>query len=58
MSLDSHLNALKTKHSELDRVIEENERYPASDEIKIKDLKKQKLKLKQEIEKAQLELSN
>lgn len=57
MSLLSHLDALKAKHTELDRRIEEQARYPASDEMKIKDLKKQKLQIKEEIERAELELS-
>ncbi|MCY4151418.1 MAG: DUF465 domain-containing protein [Aestuariivita sp.] len=50
MSLNSHLMELKRKHQLLDQQVEEAQRSPGSDGLQIAKLKKQKLKLKEEIE--------
>ncbi len=52
MSLESHLQQLKRKHEALDARIATEQRRPGSDDIEVKTLKKQKLKLKEQIEKA------
>jgi hypothetical protein len=44
------LNALKAKHAELDALIEQENSYPRPDDTKIHEYKKQKLKVKEEIE--------
>ncbi|MEO0387143.1 MAG: DUF465 domain-containing protein [Pseudomonadota bacterium] len=49
MSLSSHLAELQKKHRILERKIEEEERHPASDDLDITDLKRQKLHLKDQI---------
>ncbi|MBC6437064.1 MAG: DUF465 domain-containing protein [Rhodobacteraceae bacterium] len=49
MSLDAHLQELRKKHEILSRKIEEAQRSPSTDELAIRDLKKQKLRLKEEI---------
>jgi hypothetical protein len=49
MSLGSHLTELRKKHQALSDVIESEQRYPASDDLSIKQLKLRKLQLKQEI---------
>ncbi len=50
MSLSSHLSELKKKHQLLDTQVEEAQRSPSIDGLQIAALKKQKLKLKEEIE--------
>ncbi len=50
MSLTSHLQELKRKHQNLSDAVEHAQRAPGSDDLQIADMKKQKLKLKEEIE--------
>lgn len=49
MSLTSHLQELRRKHEALSLEVEEAQRHPGADALHIADLKKQKLKLKEEI---------
>ena len=49
MNASSHLNELKRKHQELDEQIEEVERSPGTDSLRITALKRAKLKIKDEI---------
>jgi len=50
MSLSSHVEELKKKHQTLSLQVEEAQRAPGSNDLEIATLKKQKLKLKEEIE--------
>ena len=50
MSLNSHLLELKKKHQHLSDVVDEAQRAPGVDGLRIADLKKQKLRIKEEIE--------
>ncbi|MEL7301026.1 MAG: DUF465 domain-containing protein [Pseudomonadota bacterium] len=50
MSLNSHLAELKRKHATLAEAVETAQRAPGIDTLEVKKLKKQKLRLKQEIE--------
>lgn len=50
MSLSSHLTELKKKHQHLSHEVEEEQRAPGVDALHLAALKKQKLKLKEEIE--------
>lgn len=50
MSLSSHLEELKRKHQDLSDRVEAAQRAPGSSDLEISDLKKQKLRLKEEIE--------
>jgi hypothetical protein len=50
MALDAHLVELSEKHRALDRKIEEELARPTADDLVIADLKRQKLRLKDEIE--------
>lgn len=50
MSLSSHLLELKKKHQHLSLEVEEAQRSPGVDGLQLAALKKQKLKLKEEIE--------
>lgn len=49
MSLDSHLTELKKKHAHLSARVEEAQRTPGIDDLALRDLKKEKLRLKEEI---------
>ena len=50
MALESRIRELGVRHQTLDRAIQEEVARPASDELKLKELKRRKLKLKEEIE--------
>ena len=49
MSLSSHLVELRKKHAMLEQKIEEERRNPASSDLRIAEMKRQKLRLKDEI---------
>lgn len=49
MSLSSHLEQLKKKHQTLSEKVEAAQRAPGSDDLHIAELKKEKLRLKEEI---------
>ena len=50
MSLSSHLVELKKKHETLSNEVEVAQRAPSTDGLHIAEMKRQKLKLKEEIE--------
>ncbi len=50
MALEARLRELDSRHRKLDRTIEREMTHPASDDIRIAELKRQKLRLKEEIE--------
>jgi hypothetical protein len=50
MSLNSHLAALREKHAHLSEKVDMIQRSPGSSDLEIASLKKQKLRLKEEIE--------
>jgi len=50
MSLSSHLQELRKKHEQLSVEVEEAQRSLSIDDLQITSLKKQKLKIKEEIE--------
>lgn len=50
MSVSAHLTELKKKHANLSIEVEEAQRSPGIDDLHISQLKKQKLKIKEEIE--------
>lgn len=49
MTIASHVQELRRKHENLSAMVEKAQRSPASDHLIIADLKKQKLRLKEEI---------
>ncbi|MDP4033218.1 MAG: DUF465 domain-containing protein [Pseudorhodobacter sp.] len=49
MTIASHLQELRRKHEVLSETVEKAQRNPATDALKIAEMKKQKLKLKEEI---------
>jgi hypothetical protein len=50
MSIDSHLNELMRRHQAIEEAILAEESHPAADDIKVHELKRKKLHLKDEIE--------
>jgi len=49
MSLESRVSTLRSKHSDIDRVLDHEQHRPAPDVQMIKKLKLEKLRLKEEI---------
>jgi hypothetical protein len=49
MTVASHLQELRRKHENLSDIVEQAQRSPATDDLKIAELEKQKLRLKEEI---------
>ncbi|MEL6288693.1 MAG: YdcH family protein [Pseudomonadota bacterium] len=49
MGSSAHANALSTKHRTLEVEIEEELAKPAGDDLRVQQLKRQKLKIKDEI---------
>ncbi len=50
MTISAHVQELRKKHAALSSQVEEEVRRPGSDDLHIAELKKQKLRLKEEIE--------
>ena len=49
MSVNAHVEQLKKKHESLSEAVEAAQRAPGIDDLAIADLKKQKLRIKEEI---------
>jgi uncharacterized protein len=49
MNLESHLDALTQKHNSLEHFIEEERLRPNPDNLKLSELKRQKLRIKEEM---------
>jgi hypothetical protein len=50
MSLKGRISELSTKHRQLDQKISETQKHPSVDPLELKDLKRQKLKLKEQLQ--------
>ncbi|HEY8573761.1 YdcH family protein [Phenylobacterium sp.] len=50
MALDARIRELGSRHQSLEQAIQEELRHPGHDDIKLKELKRQKLKLKEQLE--------
>jgi len=55
MSIQSHLTELERKHEALEREIEAERTHPSSDSLRLVELKRRKLSLKDEITRLQEE---
>lgn len=49
MTIATHLQELRRKHEHLSELVEKEQRSPGSNDLRIAELKKQKLKLKEEM---------
>lgn len=50
MTIEAHIRELDARHSKLDNMIETESKRPSSDTLQIASLKKEKLRLKEQIE--------
>lgn len=50
MALEARIRELGSRHRSLENAIQDELRRPAADDIRVKELKRQKLKLKEEME--------
>jgi len=50
MTIDARIRELGSRHQNLERAIEEELRHPSTDSLRVKELKLQKLRLKEQIE--------
>lgn len=50
MAVEARIRELGTRHQSLDKAIHDEMTRPAANDAKLKDLKRQKLKLKEQIE--------
>ena len=50
MAVEARIRELGSRHQLLDKAIEDEHKAPSSDSLRVHDLKRQKLKLKEEIE--------
>ncbi|MDG2520954.1 DUF465 domain-containing protein [Caulobacter segnis] len=50
MAIESRIRELGVRHQTLDRTIEDEMRRPVFDEVRLRALKRQKLRLKEQIE--------
>ena len=51
MSLLAHIEELREKHQSIQRQIEDEMNHPLADSLKVSELKRRKLRLKEKIEK-------
>lgn len=49
MAMEAHLETLNTRHQELEAAITSELKHPSHDDIKVHELKRLKLKIKDEI---------
>ena len=54
MSLQAHLSELERRHEALEKEISREKIHPSSSELKLAELKRKKLQLKDEIERLRL----
>ena len=49
MALNAHLETLRRKHREMSEAVESAQRSPGSDDLQVATMKKEKMRLKDEI---------
>ncbi len=50
MAIEARIRELDSRHQSLERLIEEEMTHPGSDDLRVGELKRQKLRLKEEME--------
>jgi len=50
MAVDAHIRELGNRHQSLERAIQDEMSRPAADDIRLKEMKRQKLRLKEQME--------
>lgn len=56
MAVEARIRELGSRHQTLEQAIQDEQRRPAADELRLKELKRQKLKLKEEMESLRAQL--
>ena len=57
MTVAEHVNALRAKHATLKQAVEEENQRPHPDDLHIAELKREKLRIKDEIARLEAELA-
>ena len=50
MAIEARIRELDARHQSLESLIEEEMSHPSSDDLRVRELKRQKLRLKEEVE--------
>ncbi len=50
MAIEARIRELDARHQSLERLIEEEMSHPSADDIRVRELKRQKLRLKEQME--------
>ena len=50
MAIEARIRELDARHESLERLIEEEMSHPSADDLRVRELKRQKLRLKEEME--------
>ncbi|MDB5429714.1 MAG: hypothetical protein JWP35_830 [Caulobacter sp.] len=50
MAIEARIRELGSRHQNIDRAIQDEMKHPASDDLRVAELKRKKLKLKEQIE--------
>ena len=58
MNVSPHLDSLRSKHAALETRIQDEQRRPGADNIQLSSLKRQKLQLKEEIERLSTDVAH
>jgi len=58
MAIEARIRELGARHQTLERAIHDELTRPAADDLKLRDLKRQKLKVKEELENLRSHASN
>jgi len=54
MAIEAHLESLATRHRELDKLIAAELAHPSSDDLRIAQLKREKLHIKDQMERVRM----
>ena len=58
MNVSPHLDSLRSKHAALETKIQDEQRRPGADSVQLTSLTRQKLQLKEEIERLSTEITH
>ena len=58
MAIEAHMETLNKRHQELDAEIANEKKHAASDDLRIIELKRQKLRIKDQLEELRLQTSS
>ena len=56
MALEAHMDTLNQRHQELETAITDESKHPAHNDIQLLEMKRQKLRLKDQIEEIRIQM--